>query len=67
MLEKLATIEMLDVHIPSCDGRERCLTRRTEPSNDVALPLEHLELRLPVRPPSEDPQPTTGDDRVVPT
>ena len=51
VLEKLATLEMLDVHIPTTDGRELCLTRRTEPSADVALLLEHLGLTLPAQPP----------------
>lgn len=51
VLEKLATIEMLDVQIPTTDGRELCLIRRTEPSADVALLLEHLDLTLPAQPP----------------
>lgn len=51
VLEKLATVEMLDVHIPTLDGRELCLTRRTEPGADVALLLEHLGLALPAQPP----------------
>jgi Transposase DDE domain len=51
VLEKLATVEMLDVHIPTTDGRELCLTRRTEPSADIALLLEHLGLTLPAQPP----------------
>lgn len=51
VLEKLATVEMLDVHIPTIDGRELCLTRRTEPSADVSLLLEHLGLAFPAQPP----------------
>ena len=51
VLEKLATIQMLDVCVPTTDGRELLLTRHTEPSTDVALLLEHLNLALPPQPP----------------
>jgi hypothetical protein len=51
VLEKLATIQMLDVLVPTLDGRELLLTRHTEPSADVALLLAHLDLRLPPQPP----------------
>jgi transposase len=51
VLEKLATVQMLDVSVPTTDGRELLLVRRTEPSADVALLLEHLELTLPPQPP----------------
>lgn len=51
VLEKLATLQMLDVHIPTTDGRELCLTRRTEPDADVALLLAHLGMTLPAQPP----------------
>ncbi len=51
VLEKLATVQMLDVHVPTLDGRELLLTRHTEPSGDVALLLERLQLVLPPQPP----------------
>ena len=51
VLEKLATVQMLDVSIPTIDGRELCLTRRTEPGADVSLLLEHLGLAFPAQPP----------------
>ena len=51
VLEKLATIQMLDVCVPTNDGRELLLIRHTEPSTDVALLLEHLNLTLPPQPP----------------
>lgn len=51
VLEKLATIQMLDVCIPTADGRELLLIRHTEPSTDVALLLEKLNLTLPPQPP----------------
>jgi transposase len=51
VLEKMATVQMLDVRIPVLDGRELLLTRHTEPSGDVALLLAHLNLNLPPQPP----------------
>ncbi len=51
VFEKLATLQMLDVCVPTTDGRELLLTRHTEPSTDVALLLDHLNLSLPPQPP----------------
>ena len=51
VLEKLATVQMLDVAVPTTDGRELLLVRRTEPSRDVQLLLAHLGLTLPPQPP----------------
>jgi hypothetical protein len=47
VLEKLATIQMLDVRVPTLDGRELLVTRHTKPNADLALLLEHLKLNLP--------------------
>ena len=51
VFEKLATLQLLDVRVPTTDGRELLLVRRTEPSRDVALLLDQLELTLPPQPP----------------
>jgi transposase len=51
VFEKLATVQMLDVYIPTTDGRELLLTRYTEPSDDVKLLLTVLKLKLPSQPP----------------
>jgi hypothetical protein len=51
VFEKLATVQMLDVSVPTTDGRELLLVRQTEPSRDVALLLERLGRRLPAQPP----------------
>jgi hypothetical protein len=48
---KLATLQLLDVRVPTTDGRELLLVRRTEPDRDVALLLERLALPLPAQPP----------------
>ena len=51
VIEKLATVQMLDVCIPTVDGRELLLIRHTEPDTDVALLLEKLNMTLPPQPP----------------
>ena len=51
VFEKLSTVQMLDVLIPTTDGRELLLTRHTEPSCDVNLLLNMLKLKLPSQPP----------------
>lgn len=49
-LEKFAAMKMVDVHLPTTDGRELVLTRYTEPEREQALLLERLELQLPPQP-----------------
>jgi hypothetical protein len=51
VLEKFATVQMLDVHIPTTDGRELVLTRYTQPEPDLTLLLDKLALDLPAQPP----------------
>jgi len=51
VFEKLATLQLLDVRVPTTDGRELHLVRRTEPNRDVALLLARLNLPLPPQPP----------------
>ena len=50
VLEKLGAIQMLDVHLPTTDGREVILTRYTQPEPDQRLLLEKLKLKLPEQP-----------------
>lgn len=50
-LEKFATMQMIDVHIPTTDGREIQLTRYTQPERDLQLLLAKLHLELPDQPP----------------
>ncbi len=47
ILEKLATIEMIDVELPATDGQEIILSRYTEPEDDVKLLLKRMGLQLP--------------------
>lgn len=50
-LEKFAAVQMVDVHIPTTDGRELTLTRYTQPEAQLQLLLERLRLTLPAQPP----------------
>ena len=50
-LEKFATVQMLDVHLPTTDGREVILSRHTHPEKDLQLLLDQLKLTLPEQPP----------------
>lgn len=59
VLEKLATIQMLDVRVPTTDGRELLLVRRTEPDQEVILLLHQLGLTLPAQPPPKIRQPSS--------
>ena len=49
VLEKFAAVQMIDVHIPTTDGRELLLTRYTEPEPELTLLLEQAQTR-PARP-----------------
>ena len=50
-LQKFAAVQMIDVAIPTTDGRELCLTRYTEPEPELTLLLDKLRLALPAQPP----------------
>jgi len=51
VLEKLAPIQMLDVCLPTTDGRWLIMPRYTQPEPDQALMLHQLNLSLPSQPP----------------
>jgi hypothetical protein len=51
VLEKLRSVPMVDVHLPTTDGREIVLTRYTQPDPEVAMILQRLKLQLPPQPP----------------
>jgi len=57
VLEKLGSIQMLDVILPTTDGRCLVMPRHTEPERDLALLLHHLRLTLPPQPPPRITQP----------
>jgi len=51
VLEKFAAMQMIDVHVPTTDGRELLLTRYTQPDPELRLLLDKLKLELPAQPP----------------
>ncbi len=51
VLEKFATVQMIDVHLPTTDGREIVMARHTQPEPDLQLLLDQLKLELPAQGP----------------
>ena len=49
-LEKFAAAQMIDVHLPTTDGRELVLTRYTQPEPELRLLIQQLKLDLPPQP-----------------
>jgi hypothetical protein len=46
-LEKFAAVQMIDVHLPTTDGRELLLTRYTQPEPALQLLIQQLKFQLP--------------------
>ncbi|MBV8096233.1 MAG: IS1634 family transposase, partial [Acetobacteraceae bacterium] len=53
LLDKMAALQMVDVHLPTTDGQTIILSRYTEPEADQAILLQPLKLRLPAQPPPQ--------------
>jgi transposase len=51
VLEKMATIQMVEVWIPMLDGRWLVLPRHTQPEPDVQALLDQIRITLPPQPP----------------
>jgi len=51
VLEKFAAVQMIDVHVPTTDGRELVLTRYTQPERELNLLLDKLKFELPAQSP----------------
>ncbi|MBV8616331.1 MAG: IS1634 family transposase [Acetobacteraceae bacterium] len=51
VLDKVASLQMVDVHLPATDGRTIVLARYTEPEPDQAILLQQMKMRLPAQPP----------------
>jgi hypothetical protein len=56
-LEKFAAVQMIDVHLPTTDGRELLLTRYTQPEPALQLLIQQLKFQLP---PQQPPKITTA-------
>jgi hypothetical protein len=50
-LDALAGVQMLDVVMPTTDGRQLTLSQHTQPETSVRLLLQQLKLALPEQPP----------------
>ena len=66
ILDKMSTIQMIDVHLPAEDGRRFILPRYTQPEKDAAALLAQLGLTLPQQPAPRLLEPLSPN-RVVPT
>jgi len=64
VLEKFATLQMLDVHLPTDDGRTVILSRYTHPEKDVQILLHSLKLQLPAQPPPKITKPKASQDQT---
>lgn len=51
VIAKFKTMQMVDVHVPTTDGRELVLSRYTQPEADHRVLLDLLRLKLPEQPP----------------
>jgi hypothetical protein len=51
VLVKFAAVQMIDVYVPTTDGRELSLRRYTQPEPELRLLLQKLKLSLPAQPP----------------
>src|SRR5450631_1127757 len=51
VLEKFSAVQMIDVHVPTTDGRELMLTRYTQPEPELKLLLQKLRIALPPQSP----------------
>ncbi len=51
VLEKFSSLQMVDLHLPTSDGRKLILSRYTDPEDDLKLLLQRLHLELPKQAP----------------
>ena len=51
VLEKFSAMQMIDVYLPTGDGRTIILSRYTQPESELKLLLNQLKLQLPDQPP----------------
>jgi len=51
VLEKFSAMQMIDVYLPTSDGRTIILSRYTQPESELKLLLNLLKLQLPDQPP----------------
>ncbi len=64
-LEKFSAVQMIDLYIPTTDGRELHLTRYTQPEPELRVLLERLKLDLPDQPPPKITAAQAATDSLV--
>ena len=62
VIAQFKTMQMVDVHVPTTDGRELILSRYTQPEAAHRMLLDQLGLKLPKQPP---PKVTTSQLRTL--
>lgn len=62
VLEKFKAVQMIDVYVPTTDGRILLLPRYTQPEPELQLLLHKLQLQLPAQPPPRISGATGGID-----
>jgi hypothetical protein len=50
-LEKFGAVQMIDVHLPTTDGRTVIMSRYTQPEPELQILLQQLRLSFPSQPP----------------
>ncbi len=51
VLDKFGLVQMIDVHLPTTDGRKVIMSRYTQPEPELQMLLKQLRLSLPRQPP----------------
>jgi transposase len=51
LLEKFSAMQMIDIHLPTTDGRKIIMSRYTQPEPELQILLKQLRLSLPKQPP----------------
>jgi hypothetical protein len=68
VLEKFRTVQMIDVHLPTTDGRTVIMSRYTQPEPELQILLKQLRLSFPNQPsPHVAVNATVADQNVVKT
>ena len=68
VLEKFRTVQMIDVHLPTTDGRTVIMSRYTQPEPELQILLKQLRLSFPNQPsPRVAVNATVADQNVVKT
>lgn len=50
-LEKFSVLQMIDIHLPTTDGRTVIMSRYTQPEPELLILLKQMRLSLPSQPP----------------